>query len=186
MGTTSDSWTCAGLSTSGTTTTTASLGTANTGVTAVEEGHGHLHKTTLTFSLATPDVADNAAKAVGVLLYTLPAGACVIRSAYMSLAHTVAEDTTATPDVGLGTVIATGAVATLDGTAAFENVITGQTAADSNGTATVKTAVPDLVIEAADAHTLYANVADTWADTAGSDLSSSVSGTVVIFWEKLT
>ena len=76
--------------------------------------------------------------------------------------------------MGLGTVIGSGAVATLDGTATFENILTGQTAADANGTATVKTALPTagvpFIIESGDAHTLHFNVADAWADDTGGDL----------------
>lgn len=195
--TTSSTIVAAGLTTSGTlTATTASLtnatianmttstnvGTANTGVTATEEGFGELHKVTLSFTnLALPDVADNAAKAVGKLLYTLPAGVQIIDTAYMSVSLTAAEDTTATPDVGLGSVMATGGVSVLSGTGTFEDILTGQTAADCNGTATVACVTTQLVRLAAAAKTVHLNVAATWADTAGTDLSLTATGTV-IFW----
>jgi hypothetical protein len=168
---------------------TSNVGAANTGVTAVEYGDGFTHTTVLTVSQADAlTLADNAALADGYLLYTLPAGACIVESAYMSMAVTAAEDTTATADVGLGTVIGSTAIATLDlgagGT--MENILTGQTAANCSGTATVKTAIPTanvpLVIAAGDAHTIHFNVADTWADTAGSDLTADIAGTVVINW----
>ncbi len=167
--------------------TSANVGTANTGVTATEYGDGRRHVTVLTVSQADAlTVADNANIADGYLLYTLPAGEVVVESASMSMAVTAAEDTTATPDVGLGTVIGTGAVAVLGGTATFENIITGQTAADANGTATVATTIPTaavpLVIATAGAHTVHFNVADGWADTAGTDLTADIAGQVVLVW----
>lgn len=169
--------------------TVANIGAANTGVTAKEYGDGRNHVTVLTVSKADAyTLADNASKAVGYLLYTLPAGACVVDYAYMS-ARILAASTeikTDTPDVGLGTVIASGAVATLDGTPTFENIITGQTAADCNNTATVKTALPTagtpFIVAAADAHTIYLNAADGWADDTGGDLTADIAGTVVLAW----
>lgn len=164
-----------------------SQGTANTGVTAVTYGGGKDFVTVLTVAVTDAvDVADNAALADGYLLYTFPAGAIAVTAASMSMALTLAEDTTATPDVGLGTVVATGAVNVLGGTATFENILTGQAAADANGTATVKTVVNQpLAIEAAGAHTVYFNIADTWADTAGADLTGDIAGTVVLKWSLL-
>lgn len=165
--------------------TTTNVGTANTGVTAIEEGNGSKHVTKLTISQADAfDIADNAALADGYLIYTFPAGNCIITNAYMSVGVTTAEavSQTDTPDVGLGTVIATGAVATLDGTPTFEDIITGQTAADANGTATVAAAAPEFLIKTGDAHTLHVNIADTWADDTGADLTTDLAGTVVIEW----
>lgn len=170
--------------------TATNVGTANTGVTAVEFGDGYHHVTVLTVSQADAlTIADTAAIADGYLLYTLPAGICVVSAAYMSMAVSAAstEAQSDTPDVGLGTTIASGSVATLDGTAAFENLITGQTAADANGTATVKTTVPtagaSLVIESGDDHTVHFNVADTWANDTGGDLTADIAGTVIIVWD---
>jgi hypothetical protein len=123
---------------------------------------------------------------VGKLLYTFPAGVIIVESAYMSLAITQTEGniTADTPDGGLGTVIASGAVATLDGTATFENILTGQTFNNCSGTAEVKTAIPTagvpLVIEAAGAHTVYFNVADGWA--ASGDVAALLAGTVILNW----
>jgi hypothetical protein len=167
-----------------------SAGTVATGVTAFEEGDGNFHKTTLTIDSTLPAIAGGAALAVGKLLYTLPAGAHAVKVSYMSVALTAADGNidADTPDVGVGTVIASGAVAVLGGTATFENLITGQTAADCAGTATVKTVVPtagaSLAIEAAAAHTIHLNVADTWA--ASGEAACPVTGTVVIEWTTLT
>lgn len=170
-------------------TTTSGVGTANAGTTAVEYGDGRMHQTVLTVSTTLPAIAGGANLAVGKLLYTLPAGAHIIESAYMSVAITQSEGNinADTPDVGLGTVIGTGAVATLDGTATFEDIITGQTAANCTGTATVKTAIPTanvpLVIEAAGAKTIHLNVADGWA--ASGDAAAALAGTVVINWRTM-
>ena len=173
-------------------TTGKNNGTANTGVTAAEYGDGYQHTTVLTVSQVNAlTIADNAAIADGRLLYTFPAGAIVIDYAYMTMGMTAAsaEAQSDTPDVGLGTVIASGAVSVLSGTATFEDIITGQTATDANGTATVKTTLPTagnpFVIESGDAHTLHFNVADTWADDTGGDLTADISGTVVLVWRFL-
>jgi|GEM_PF-537610 len=163
--------------------TNANVGSVNTGTTAVEYGDGHNHTTVLTINTTLPAIAGGANLAVGKLLYTLPAGAVVIRSAYMSLAITKSGSAIAanTPDAGLGTVIGSGAVATLDGTGTFENILTGQTFADCNGTAKVKTVADQvLVIEAASVHTIHFNAAANWA--AGGDAAAVLTGTVVINW----
>lgn len=168
--------------------TTDNVGTANTGVTAAEYGNGYMHTTVLTVSQTDAlTTGDNAALADGYLLYTLPAGEIIIDSSYMSMGMTATTEQIAdTPDVGLGTVIGTGAVATLNTTATFEDIITGQTAADADGTATVVTAIPTaavpFVIATADAHTVHFNVADTWADDTSADLSADIAGTVVLNW----
>jgi len=166
---------------------TYSPGTANTGVTATHyTGDGKNFTTKLVVSQADAlTVADNAALGDGYLLYTFPAGAYSVTSIKMDMAITLAEDTTATPDVGLGSVEATGAVSVLSGTATFEDYLTGQTAADCAGTATLKTAAAALVVEAAAAHTLYFNAAATWADTAGADLTGDIAGEVWIQWSLL-
>lgn len=166
--------------------TTGNVGAAGAGSTAVEYGDGANHRTVLTVSTTLPAIAGGAALGVGKLLYTLPAGAVIVDSAYMSLAITQTQGniTADTPDGGLGTVIASGVVSTLDGTATFENILTGQTFNDCNGTAEVKTAIPTanvpLVIESGGAHTIYFNVADTWA--ASGDAAAALAGTVVINW----
>ncbi len=179
-----------GVATATSLKTSSNNGTANTGVTAVEYGDGYQHTTVLTVSQsAALTVGDNVSLADGYLLYTFPAGVVVVDYAYMSISvDGVTEQATDQPDVGLGTVIATGAIALLDGTGTFENIITGQTAANCNGTATVKTALPTanvpFIIESGDAHTLHFNVADLWAAGA-TDLTGDIAGTVVLVWSFL-
>jgi hypothetical protein len=171
--------------------TTVNVGTVGTGVTAVERGDAYRHTTTLTLGAGCvlPAIAGGANEAQGTLIYTLPAGAELVRATKMSVAiGGVAAIQADTPDVGIGTTIATGVVAVLGGTAAFENLVTGQTAADCNGTATAAgplqpTAGVDLFIATAGDHTIYLNAADGWA--AGGDPSADLTGTVTLTWDFL-
>lgn len=161
----------------------ANVGAANAGTTAVEYGDGRNHVTVLTVNTTLPAIAGGANLGVGKLLYTLPAGACVIHAAKMSLAITQTQGniTADTPDGGLGSVIASGAVATLDGTPTFEDILTGQTFNDCNGTAEVKTvANQPMVMETGAAHTVHFNVADGWA--ASGDAAAGLAGTVILHW----
>ena len=166
----------------------ANVGTANTGVTAVEHGDGYNHTTILTVSQEDAvTVADNSALCDGYLLYTFPAGEIIVNSASISMAVTLAEDTTATPEVGLGTVIGSDTQATLGADdAGCEDILGPATADDCAGTAEVLTvavgAGTPLVIAAAGAHLVHFNLAATWADTAGTDLTGDIAGTVVLNW----
>lgn len=167
--------------------TNANNGTANTNCTAVHYGDGINVTAVITITNAVITVGTSEDLATGTLIYTLPAGACLINSAYMSVAIAGVSTTNDTPDVGLGTVIGVGAVTTLDGTGTFENIITGQTAADTNGTATVKAAGPTaaapLEITTAGAHTVHVNAADGWG--ANADQAGTLNGTVVINYTRL-
>lgn len=159
------------------------IGTPSTGVLADERGDRNAHRTILRIQSALPAIAGGANLAVGKLLYTFPAGEIIVRAASMSAAikQTTGNITADTPDVGIGTVIGSGVVAVLGGTATFENILTGQTAADCNGTATVKTVSDQvLTIATAGAHTVYLNVADGWA--ASGDTGALIYGTVVLDW----
>lgn len=168
----------------GTMTSENNLGTVAAGSTVTHTGDGVNMRAIITVNTTLPAIAGGAALAVGKQIYALPAGAVLVNDAYMSLAITQTEGNidADTPDIGIGTVIASGVVAVLGGTATFENIVTGQTAADCDGTATVKTTAPTagtkLAIETGDAHTIFANVADTWA--ASGDAAALLTGTVII------
>jgi|694.fasta_scaffold48943_4 hypothetical protein len=162
------------------------VGTAGTNVTATTYGDGKDFTTILSLADVTfADIPGGANLGLGKLIYTLPAGPIVISSAYMSVALTEDDGnvTADTPDLGVGTTVATGAVAVLGGTAAFENIITGQTAADCSGTATVALITTVKSIATADAHTVYLNVADGWAASGEDDLKAN--GTVTLKWSLL-
>lgn len=164
---------------------TANAGTANTGVTAVEYGDGRKHQTVLTFTDLTIGSPVGAANlAIGKLLYTLPAGVQNYSVAYMDVALTGTVNIVAdTPDVGIGTVIATGAVALLSGTATFEDIITGQTSGAIDGTNPIiaNDNTVDLFRNTADAKTVHLNAADGWAGAG----TVTATGTVVIEWSTI-
>lgn len=177
-----------GVTSVSTITTDANIGAVNTGVTAVEYGNGYNHTTVLTISQsAALTLGDNESLADGYLLYTLPAGALFVNSSYMSVNVTNAEHDAEVTDMGLGTVIGTGAIATLT-TATMEDIHTGQTGAV--GTALPSQALAStspfaLSIETGDDHTVHLNVAGAWADTAGIALDADIAGTVILNWSFL-
>lgn len=164
------------------------LGTAGTNVTAVEYGDGKDVTVVLTLaSVSLGAVAAGAAEVIGAKIYDYPAGALVQSLATMSVALTATTQTADTPDVGLGTDNADGdAVATLNladsASGDAENILTGQTAADCDGTAIVKTVATTLVVEASHGHSVYLNAADTWT---GADAAVTASGTVVLKYSLL-
>lgn len=164
---------------------TANVGTVATGSSVVEYGDGYNHTSVITVNTTLPAIAGGANLAIGKLIYTFPTGACIVGLTYMSIAITQTQGNinADTPDVGLGTTIASGVVATLAGTAAFENILTGQTAANCTGTATVASTANHTNIDAADDHTMYLNVADGWA--ASGDAAALLTGTIVVNWQFL-
>jgi hypothetical protein len=162
-------------------------GTTTAGsITVSEFGNAGGYKTVIDL-VNVPLIVTTAAAdlAAGKLLYTLPDGDIVIKSAAIALglegtAALVEDDT---PDLGIGTVIATGAVDVLGGIATFENIMTGQTIADCQGTVKVAAVDTILPVLAAAAHTIHLNVAAGWA---GADAGVKVSGRIVIEWNKLS
>lgn len=168
------------------TKTTVNIGTAGTGVTAVEYGNGYTHTTVLTIAATDAvTVADDAALADGHLVYTFPAGALIITAGYLSGAISVAEDTTnSAAEAALGTTMSTGANATIGASAATDEDISDPAASITcDGVAEVVTMLAtDKMIATGDAHTVYFNIASTWGNTAGTDLSGDISGTGVIVW----
>lgn len=155
---------------------------------AAEYGNGILQKTVLTLTnFDVGDSADNAALALGALIYTLPAGVIVIEACHIAVGVTIDDAVqTDTPEIGVGNVVASGANATLGAApAGSENVFEGTAMADVAGTVFTDTKGPTagvpLILAAGDAHTLYLNLADTWADlTAAAELLAS--GTIVLLW----
>ena len=166
---------------------TLNVGTVGDYGTVAEYGDGSFHKTVISLSGALPAIAGGANLGVGRLIYTFPAGKIRINTAAftgVAITQTDGNITADTPDVGLGTVIASGAVAVLSGTATFENILTGQTFADCNGTGTSNAIASTLTILSSAAHTVYFNVADGWA--ASGDAGATISGDVTITWEYLS
>ncbi len=172
--------------TSGDTTTTTNIGTPGTGVTAVEHGNGANHVTILTLTGVAYTVGDLTALGVGALIYTFPAGVVVVDDATVSIGLTLTTGTPTSdiPELGLGSVIAVGAITDLGTPATFEDIMTGVAIADVAGTAFVNTEQKTLVIEAAEDHTVHLNFADDWQDLTDSD--ATAAGTVTLKWAFLS
>jgi hypothetical protein len=172
---------------------TANAGTAGTGVTAAEYGDGKNHVTVLTVADgALGTITGGTSEAFGLKIYTFPAGAHIHEVSYMSLGLTTAGATkTDTPDVGLGSVTGSGANALLSAVGATsEDYITGQTATNASGTATVafSAAVAGYGLgislnAAASVKNFFLNAADAWA--AGATGALTADGTVVIKWTSI-
>ena len=156
--------------------------TVHTGFTSETTGNPQGYKTVITANYTLPAIAGGANLSVGRKFMTLPAGERVVTGSSMSMAikQTQGNITADTPDVGIGTTIASGANALLSDTSGAENILTGQTADNCNGTAEVETVTTQLVIATADSHDLFFNVADGWA--ASGDTGALISGTITIWW----
>ena len=164
---------------------TGTAGAVGTGVTALETGSDAMHQTVLTVASTFPAIAGGANLAVGKLVYTFPAGDIVVHAAQFSMALNGAAAIQAdTPVVGLGTTIAVGAVALLNGTAGFHDIIAETAVADCNGTAEVAVDTVLFNIAAAAAHTVHFNAADGWA--AGGDAALDIAGTIRLTWSKVS
>lgn len=165
-------------------THTTNLGIAAGGAVATEYGDGKNHVTLLTFTAAALTVGDDASLGVGVLIYTFPAGALIVNSAQGSIATTVDFATkTDTPEIGLGSLIGEGAIATLGAGTDMENIAGPAVCDDMNGTVEVfdSGVAGSLVRPAAAAHTVHLNYADAWVDST-SDTGAVFTGTVWLNW----
>lgn len=149
-----------------------------------DENFGRYHLTELVLDGLSLGNFTNGNSANGVLLYTLPTGAQVLTLSRIDLALTASNGDMVndTPDTGVGTVKATGSVNVLSGTATFENILTGQTAADANGSSfNGNAASVDLFSNTSGTKTIYLNAADAW-DGNGS---VSATGKVQVLWYDL-
>lgn len=162
------------------------LGVAASPCQVEEYGDKYRHTTVLRFegaSAVMPAIAGGAALGVGLKVYDFPAGSVIVRGSRLrnvSLQQVDGNVDADTPDVGLGTTIASGAVSVLSGTAAFENIHTGQTFTDCDGTAEDSVLGTELVIGDSASHSVYLNIADTWASDGDDGLV--VSGEIILEW----
>lgn len=182
-----------GASTPGTVTTAST--------TAVQEyGNGVDHVTKLTMTaFAMGTVPDNASLGIGAKFYSFPAGDIMVQEATWvgSILGTVSV-LTATPEFGIGSVIASGAVSVLSGTATFEDYMDGNASGGTNGT----TVAPDIngtsfykvgrnslgyVIKASGgaSHDMFLNAAAAWADVAAAG-TLSATGVITLKWRKIS
>ena len=166
--------------------TDANVGTAGTNVTAVEFGDGFNHVTvlTLTATALTPTIPADA-EGAGAIIYTFPAGVYAVDSCHMDITAATVDSATNAADLGVGSLIASGDIATLT-TAAMEDYITGQTVADVSSIATEKSTIPtagaSLLFEASGSHVVHINIAATWNNTIAT---LDMTGTVTIAWKFL-
>lgn len=165
----------------------ANIGTPGANVTAAEFGDAYNHTTILTFAAGAVLPSVTGSLGVGKLIYTLPAGAQIIKSSRMSVGILATTTTGMTPTVGVGTVIASGAVIVLSGTATFQNINVGKAAADTNNTPTVQTvkatASPfELVTESGGTKSIFFNAACAWT---GTEPGMALSGSVALDWKTL-
>ena len=146
---------------------------------------------TLTSNLTVVSSTGGAAKAGGVKLIDFPTGLVLPRKTVINGTFLVSGtgDSTA-GEIGLGTVVGTGAVAVLGGTATFENVCEGGIPALGNATAggaavailtgdTVRSEIGTI----STAQALYLNAASTFA--AGTGAFVVVAGTRIDVWYDL-
>jgi len=162
-------------------------GTPGTGVTAKHySSNGVDFTSVLTLTEVAFTIGDNAALADSALIYTMPSGDIRIHGAAFSvgLTLTTGTPTTDTPEFALGSTAASGVNATIGAVAATAEDISGPVVMnDIAGTAEVFTDAIGMSMLSAGAHTIYANIADTWADV--DDTAATMSGTITIRWSKL-
>jgi hypothetical protein len=182
-------------------TNSSGVGTVTTSsTTAVEErGDGIEHVTKLTMTaFAVGTSGDAAALGIGAKFYTFPAGTIQVLDASMvgGLTATISI-TTDTPEVGIGTVIASGAVAVLSGTATFEDIINGNVGGDGSDTVAPDVAgttfyknssftAPVLIkTSGGKSHDLFLNCAVTWANVAAAG-PVTFTGVITLKWRKIS
>jgi hypothetical protein len=175
------------------------VGTVTTSATTVASESGndisHLTKLTMTnFSLG--NLADNASLGIGNKFYTLPAGAYVVEGVTVEGGFTSTASVTAqTPEVAVGSVIASGAIANT--TTTMEDYVDGGAAGLVGG----DTVAPNLaggqfykgnlfttpvLVKASGgkSHDLFLNAACAWADvTAAAPVL--FTGVITLKWRKI-
>jgi len=135
---------------------------------------------------------DAAALGIGALAYTFPAGDIQFVDAWMRGAFSSTGAYTNVLDAGLGSVIASGVVSVLGGTATFEDFIGSLTTGALNAGGAVvgvsgsaaAAGIGSRVIAAAAAHTVHVNAAGTWTDIAAA-LPVLYNGVAVLRWRLL-
>lgn len=183
--------------------TASNVGTVTTAATTVATEYGNAidHLTVLSMTnFAVGTSADNAALAIGAKFYTWPTGTNIlVQQAVIAGGITAAISvTTDTPEVGIGTVIASGANATLT-TGTWENLIDGgasgssidaaSVAPDVAGTAFYKknltTVTPIIKASGGAARDLFLNVAATWANVTAAG-AVTFTGNIILRWTVLS
>lgn len=163
------------------------------GLTITDYGNEIIHRTVLdgTFLSAADVLKDGAlgaaTAAMGKKIFDFPEGGIHVEAAVLDLTL-VASLATASVEVGLGTVVATGATSALGASSTYEDVIDGNTGGvtcSTTGTAYQRVAAAESDAAAFDgcgtAKDLYLNAAAAWKGTG----TFVVSGTVSLVWSYL-
>lgn len=157
--------------------------TAASGVVAKEEGDEIARKTTLTIAEFTQAIA-GAALGFGKKLCDLPEGAIKIEQVVARIT-TKGATSTSQPVIGVGTVVASGAVSVLSGTSTFVDAMTGFTGTAVSAAGSVSfsaaTATAGVLDGTSTAKSLFLNMAAGWAVSE----TLTISGYVEIFWKYL-
>lgn len=171
------------------------IGTAGSGVSAKHYSADGRHITSvLTLDDFVVGALAGAAAALGLgdIVYSFPAGVHLEEVYYQSLSMKAAG-TAVNTDTGLGSVVASGAVSVLSGTATFEDRLTGQTLATAASGGTAAAAGPlgatagiltGISLNAASSvKNVFLNSAGTWNVNNTGNLTAT--GTIVLVWSKL-
>jgi len=134
---------------------------------------------------------DAAALGIGAKFFDFPAGNIWFQDASINGTFGTAVLYTNVLDAGIGSVIASGVVSVLGGTATFEDFIGSLTTA-ALPTATVAgvsglaaaDGISNRLIASASAHTVHLNAAGTWTDIAAAG-AVTFTGTIVLRWKLL-
>jgi|TARA_Y100000034_G_C6905929_1_gene420365 hypothetical protein len=171
----------------------SNVGAPGTNVSDTHYGDGYHHVTVLTLTNADLGSTPGAGNlALGALIYTFPAGAHLHSVTYGSISLQGDAPVQAdTPDVGIGSVVGSGAQNLLSGVGATsEDYVTGYTGTDCNGTADTI----DIIGAVAGIHTgislnkdadvkdVYLNAAANWS---GATATLTATGTVTLKWTYL-
>ena len=150
---------------------------------------GELHRTVISVPELT-FTTTAAAKGIGQKVYTFPEGWILPVAARLKTITTTGATTAATAgEIGLGTTVASGAVAVLSGTAGFQNILDGKTISDHVAVTALTSHVAaaaggtsgtmDLLDGTATPVPVYLNIASTYDGTGGVTLTSAE---VEILW----
>jgi hypothetical protein len=161
-------------------TANSPVGTVQAGVTVVESGTV-LRKTTFTIAAFTQAVT-NAALGWGKQLYVFPKGVIKIQNVQCNLTMSAPTNTNVGV-VGMGTVVASGAVAVLSGTSTFVDVVSGQATGALSVAGTVTKATAAATAGLLDGSTTAKNLFLNFAGTQTAAENVTISGTVTIDWE---
>lgn len=164
-------------------------------VTAVTYGNGKDFTTVLTLTDFVIGALAGAGAALGLgsTVYTFPAGMHVEEVYSFSSLSLKCAGTAVSTRTGLGSVVASGAVSVLSGTATFQNRLTGQTITTGTTGGTAVSALTTATAGAltgialngtADVKAVFLNSAGTW--NANNTGNLTASGTIVLKWTKMS